>query len=214
MSRKKGEGQSHLKIVTTIDDAPGQNHIDPQSGQAKIFGITQHLMPPEFEQFSNFLNQRLATTERKLEASTEQSRRLTNSLEQILPKVLNQSVNQDEPDIVFAQLPEGEEADVAIADGSTVPAEAIYTLTTANIVERIGNKSMSASRMGRALRELGLYGNPQFHRCFKSGSKSKCQTYKPSVIKEIYKRLQQPELYNIGSDVVAKLKDYIKPKGV
>src|SRR5690606_16263281 len=145
-----------------IDDSPEKEHIDP-TGQVLLFNTQRVLVPQGFEAFADFMNNRLHQTQKSLEATTEQSRRLANSLETIIPKFIEQSVDHSNPDIVFGHLTEGKQADVAIADGVTVPSESLYILCAGDIAKQVGNNKMSPSQMGTTLRKLKIFGNPRFH---------------------------------------------------
>jgi hypothetical protein len=126
---------------------------------------------------------------------------------------MEQSVNHDSPDIVFGHLSEGQEADMAIADGATVPAEVLYILSTSEIAQKVGNDKMSPSQMGITLRKLKIYGNSRFHHERKHG-KTFLQCYKPCVIDEIYKRVANPTIYGLDEGEVAKIVNRLKPKEV
>lgn len=212
MVKRKDEGQQHLKVITTIDDTPGKETIDP-TGQVLLFNTQKVLVPHGFEQFADFMNNRLHRTEQKLEDSTEQNRRLANSLESIIPKFLDQSVNHTNPDIVFGHLSEGQKADFAIADGTNVPAEALYVLSAGDIAKLVGNDKMSASQMGISLRRLKIHGDPLFHHEKKHGN-TFLQCYKQSAVDEIYKRVADPEAFNLDVIEVAKIVNRLKPKEV
>ncbi len=213
------DGQKHLKIVTTIDENPNQEHKAP-SGQVLLFGVHKTLVPEGFEDFAALMNNRLSRTEQTLDktakaltASSEQNRRLANSLETIIPKFIDQSVNSEKPDLVLAALKEGQEADVAIVDSMKVSSEALYTLSTGEIAERLGNSQMTPTRMGMIIRDLGLFENPKFHCTFNTSKNASCQKYKPSIIEEIYKRLSNPSMYDLNPEKVSKAAHYIRPKG-
>jgi hypothetical protein len=210
MAMRQDEGQQKLKVITTIDESQEKQHIDP-SGQVLLFTPQKVLVPPGFEGFADYLNNRLHRTEQKLETSTEQNRRLANSLEKVIPKFIDQSVNHTCPDIVFGLLPEGKEGDVAIADGKSVPAEALYTMTAGQIAQRVGNDKMSASQMGVALRRLRIHGDSRFHLQMMHG-KTPVQCYKPNVINEIYRRVATPEAYGLDMAEVRKIVNRLKPK--
>ncbi len=206
-----------LKKVVNITEVRPK---DQKTGQQKLFGTVEEFAPG-FQEWASMMNQKLSQSGQqneallvKLNESTAQAKRLANSLESVIPKLLDQSVNHEASDIVFGYLPEGQEADVAVADGANVPGESLYILSAGEIADKVGNKSMSATRMGRLLRELKLFGDPRFHHTFKTSRKGVCQKYKPSIADEVYKRLQFPDRYGIDPSVVAKSVNYIKPRGV
>lgn len=232
MTRKNDEVQQTLRVLTAIDDTPGKEHKDP-NGQVLLFGTNKVLVPAGFTDFANLMNGRWQQTNEHLEqtkeqlnisieenrelgktlkSSTEQNRRLANSLEQIIPKFIDQSVNHTQPDLVFGQLSDGENADVVIVDGTSIPAEAIYTLSTGEIADIVGNEKMSPTRMANILRDLGFFGDSKFHHTLPTSKKGFCQKYKPCVVEEIYKRLANPESYNLCKTAVTKAANFIRPK--
>jgi hypothetical protein len=241
MAKKKDDGQQTLRVLTAIDDTPGKGHKDP-NGQVLLFESTKVLVPPGWSDVANMLNGRLQETEQQLKvsaeenralgvtlkataeenrelgstlkASTEQNRRLANSLELIIPKFLDQSVNQSQPDLVFAHLADGETADVVIADGTSVLAEPLYTLATGQVAEKVGNEQMTPSRMAKILRDFKLFGDSKFHYTMSTSKKGICQKYKPAVVDEIYRRLANPSAYNLDRVLVAKASNFIRPKEV
>jgi hypothetical protein len=90
MAKGKDESQQRLKVITTIDESPEKEHIDP-AGQVLLFTMQKVLVPPGFEAFADYMNNRLHQTEKTLEASAAQSKRLANSLEIVVPKFMEQS---------------------------------------------------------------------------------------------------------------------------
>lgn len=211
MSKDKNKQGKLLKVVNWVDEPKEGENIGPD-GQAKLYEIKKEFVPEELKPFANYMNNRLSRTERKLEESTDQNRRLANSLETIIPKFVNQSVSNDgKADLVLKNFDDGEKPDVVIVDGTTIPAELAYTLSTGQIANKIGNKEMTASRMGKLLRDFGIYGNSNYHHTFPTSEKSFCQKYKPLAIKAIYERLREPEEYGIHPSVAAKYANYIRP---
>ncbi|MCA9788996.1 MAG: hypothetical protein KC462_04450, partial [Cyanobacteria bacterium HKST-UBA05] len=190
----------------------GQINIDP-GGQAQLFNIEDVLVPEGLENLAGFFNNRLKRTEEKLDKVSAQNERLANSLETVIPKFLDQSVNNVQRDIVFGQLKYGEKADVAIADEMKVASETLYSYSAGELAEKIGNENITPQRMGLILRALGIYGDPQFHHEYSISKKTRCQKYKQSTIDEIYRRLQNPKQYGLDVFEVAKAANFIKPQG-
>lgn len=215
MSKRKDDGQGQLlKKVVNITEIRPQ---DKQTGQQKLFGQVEEFAPG-FNEWAGLMQQKLVQTQAEneqlrgdIQENTAQAKRLASSLESVIPKFLDQSVNEEKPDLVLAQLKEGQQADVAIADGMTVPSEAIYTLSAGEIAKKVGNDKMSPSQMGVALRKLKIYGDSKFHHERKHG-KTLYQCYKPTVIDEIYRRVANPEIHDLDADEVRKITNKLKPK--
>ncbi len=209
--------QGKLKVVHNVKATPEKPVIDSQ-GQAQLFEFEQALVPEGFEDFAVYMNNRLSRTENKLsdtmgklDKSTEQNQRLANSLEKVIPKFIDQSINQSEADLKFGFLAEDEQADVALIDGATAPAELLYPYTATRISKVIGNKNMTHMRVAKLIRDFKLFGDPLFHATIESTEHGKNEKYKPSIIREIYKRLKNPQQYGIEVTVAAKYSNFIRP---
>jgi hypothetical protein len=210
-----GQGQLFKKVININEVRPQ----DKKTGQQKLFGQVEEFAPG-FNEWAGLMQQKLVQTQDENERlrgditeNTAQSKRLANSLELVIPKFIEQSVNHTNPDIVFGHLPEGKEADVAIADGTSIAAEALYTLSAGDIAKRVGNDKMSPSQIGISLRRLKIFGNPFFHHEKKHGN-TLIQCYKPCVIDEVYKRVADPEAFNLDVAEVAKIVNRLKPREV
>lgn len=210
-----GQGTLFKKVVNITDVRPQ----DKKTGQQKLFGLVEDFAPG-FNEWAGLMQQKLVQTQDEnerlredIKENTAQSKRLANSLASVIPKFIEQSVNHTNPDIVFGHFPEGKEADVAIADGTNVPAETLYTLSAGDIAKRVGNDKMSASQMGISLRRLKIFGDPLFHHEKKHGN-TLLQCYKPCTVDEIYRRVANPCSYSLDEAEVAKIINRLKPKEV
>lgn len=209
-----GQGKLLQKVVSITEIRPQ----DKQTGQQKLFGQVEEFAPG-FNEWAGMMDQMLHQTQSEnkqlrqdVKETTAQTKRLANSLEAIIPQITQHSVDHAAPHIVFGNLPEGKDADVAIVDGMKVPSESLYILTTGDIVERVGNDNLTASFMGSILKWLGIFGDCRFHSPDRTGKKSFCQKYKPQVIDEIYRRIADPEAYGLDRARVDKALNYIRPK--
>ena len=214
MTRNKKDRDPLFKNVISFKQCPS---VDPSTGQQTFVKKTEELvprLPEELAEFAEYMNNRLAQTEAKLDKSTEQSRRLANSLESVIPKFVDQSVNHTSQDIVFGHLKEGVQADVAIADSINVASEALYALSTGELADMVGNKTMTANRMGMILRELHIFGDSKYHHTYKTTRKGQVQKYKRCTVDEIYRRLASPSEFGITANTIQKIGNFIKPKGV
>jgi hypothetical protein len=204
MVKRKDEGQQRLKVMTTIDESQEKEHIDP-SGQVLLFGTQKVLIPPGFEAFADYMNNRLYRTEQKLEDSTEQNKRLANTLERLAPK-FEMGVSGTKPDLFIDSLPLGKKADLATVD-SPLPAEACYPFVTSELASLIG---MHPTRLGALFRRAGITGNDSFHYSFKTGLSGKSQRYKLLALIELFQRAKAGEVEGMKPEELLKLENYLR----
>lgn len=147
----------------------------------------------------------------KLDKLTGQVERLANTNTQIVDRLGNMSVDEENPDVCVAPI--GSNPDMSTIE-SSLPAEVIYTITSKQIADTIGKTNgktkLHPAQIGLLLKGLGIKGNSNFHHEFKTSEKGKCQKYKPSVIQEIYKRIKNPQQYNVDLVSIQKVIDKLK----
>jgi hypothetical protein len=145
-----------------------------------------------------------AFSERQVQL-TDKVDRLTNTLENIIPK-FEMGISGTKPDIYIDSLAPGKKADLATIDAS-LPSEACYPFITSELAQLIG---MNATRLGTLLRRAGITGNDSYHHPFKTGASGFCQRYKMTALYELYKRALAGSFEGMKAEEIANLENYLK----
>jgi hypothetical protein len=218
MARKQDEGQTRLRVITNIDDSPHKPHVDPATGDPRLFTITTELtampsVPPEMEPFANFMNNKLKQSQAEnkglkaeLIRTRQQFGRVGNSVEKLIYKLEQKTISNQNPDIVVGS--HTHEADVILAE-SALPAELVYEYTTSDLAQLIG---LSASRLGTLFKKAGISGNDRLHYSMRTGLKGMCQRYKMLALDELYELAKEGRFEGMKSVELAKLENYLRMK--
>ncbi|MFN5540491.1 MAG: hypothetical protein ACK481_10630 [Candidatus Melainabacteria bacterium] len=223
MSHEFPEKQlTFMKDVISLDTVREQ-----KEGQQKLIG-KKKVLAPELVEALNNINAQLAHKVRveqehneilesqnnllksNNENLTSKVDRLVNTSERIIDSIGSFIVDGIQPDIKVCPSDKEESHDLAIAKFGC-PSEAYYTKYSSQVVEIIGNGKLTPSMFGLFMRKFKVFGDRRFHFEETNGRKTKHQKYHPSVIKEIYTRLDNPARYGIAQSDANKFAQLIKP---
>lgn len=165
-----------------------KNSADKKTGQLKF-------LSPEFE-LKAMIKAEMEPVLESNKILTETSGRLLGAFEKAIPHFQNKMMgNEDEAYLAYADNPE--QADVVRVSSDSIPADAVYTMISAELAHAFGCKSCYVSYL---LKDLNLWNDNRYAKDVSVGFNIKSKKFntikkfRPAILDEVYKKM--PEMFN------------------
>ncbi|MDD3012373.1 MAG: hypothetical protein PHC34_01555 [Candidatus Gastranaerophilales bacterium] len=159
-----------------------KNSADKKTGQLKFIS-------PELE-LKAMIREEMEPVIEANKLLSEKSDRLLGAFEKAIPHFQNKMMgNEDEAYLAYADNPE--QADVVRVSSDKIPADAVYTMISAELASAFGCKSCYVSYL---LKDLNLWNDNKYTKDEKISVNNKIKKFRPAILNEVYKQL--PDLLN------------------
>lgn len=189
-----------------VDIKQAKNKKDyKENEQTKLFEQVENLEPKNFKEMTDFFNNKMSAVQTQMKEQTDQNKRLANSLEAMLPEIQKARVNDETASINFSKDPD--KKDLSNYD-LKAPSEAKYPLRSGQIAKRLGIST--PQQVGKMMKELKIKGDYLFHHDFETGNNTSSPRYTYASLKEVFIRLENPEKYEIDSNIAIYWRKRVK----
>lgn len=173
---KEHKTQSNDESIKNYDRKTGQ--LSFIRTEIKVEAIIKEALEPYTKELK-----KVKETNQNL---SEQSQRLANSMEKMIPHIKNIMIG-NEKDAYQVYCDNSECADIAKVH-TIAPAELLYNLVSADLAKCFGCISNSIHLL---LKDLDLWDDNKYTQLRKTGKSSTAKYYKPAIVNETYKRLEE-----------------------